>query len=129
MIRLSMLLVFAAALCCVGADWRAAETGWRYEFPRDHHIHPEFKTEWWYFTGNMSDATGRRFGYQLTFFRHGIRPPAERDPQASRFLIGDLKFAHFTVTDVAAERFHFQQKNSRGAFREAGFDDGERLAW
>ena len=106
-----------------------AEPGWRYEFPRDHHIHEDFKTEWWYFTGNLADAAGRRFGYQLTFFRQGIRHPAERDPAMSRFVVGDLKFAHFTITDVAGRQFRFEQKTSRGAFGEAGFNEGERVAW
>jgi predicted secreted hydrolase len=121
--------VALASLLCVAADWRTAEPGWRYEFPRDHHAHVEFKTEWWYFTGNLADASGRRFGYQLTFFRQGIRPPAERDLALSRFIVGDLKFAHFTVTDAAGDRFRFEQKTSRGAFGEAGFDDGDRIAW
>jgi predicted secreted hydrolase len=118
----------ALAIVASGASWRIAEPGWRYEFPRDHHVHREFKTEWWYFTGNLFDAEGRRFGYELTFFRHGIRPAAERDPNASRFIVDDLKFAHFALTDVAARQFHFDEKTSRGAFGEAGFDDGERLA-
>lgn len=122
-------LGMAMALWCVAADWRGAAPGWQYEFPRDHRIHPEFKTEWWYFTGNLADANGRRFGYQLTFFRQGIRTPAQRTPELSRFVVGDLKFAHFTVTDVAGGKFHFQQKTSRGAFQEAGFDVGDRLAW
>jgi predicted secreted hydrolase len=113
----------------LGADWKNAEPGWRYEFPRDHRPHPEFKTEWWYFTGNLADADGRRFGYELTFFRQGIRPAAERDPNASRFIVGDLKFAHFAVTDISRQRFRFEQKTSRGAFGEAGFDEGARLAW
>ena len=113
----------------MGADWRIAEPGWEYEFPRDHHAHPEFKTEWWYFTGNLFDADGHRFGYELTFFRQGIRPVAERDPKASRFIVDDLKFAHFAITDVAEHKFSFEQKMSRGAFGEAGFGDGNRLAW
>ncbi len=121
--------IFLLALWCVAADWRLAEPGWRYEFPRDHHAHREFKTEWWYFTGNLQDSLGRKFGYQLTFFRQGIRPPAERDPKMSRFVVNDLKFAHFTITDVAGKRFRFEQKTSRGAFGEAGFDEGDRLAW
>ncbi len=123
-------LLLAAALGCVaGADWKTAEPGWQYEFPRDHHIHPEFKTEWWYFTGNLRDASGKHLGYQLTFFRQGIRPPAERAPGLSRFVVDDLKFAHFTVTDADGQRFVFQQKTSRGAYGEAGFDAGAQLAW
>ena len=111
------------------ADWKTAEPGWQYEFPRDHHAHRDFKTEWWYFTGNVFDAEGNRFGYELTFFRQGITPVVQRDPKASRFLVDDLKFAHFAITDVAKQKFHFAQKTSRGAFGEAGFDDAKRLAW
>src|ERR1041384_4700847 len=92
------------------AQWKIAEPGWRYEFPRDHQAHREFKTEWWYFTGNVFDSEGHRFGYELTFFRHGFQPVAERDPNASRFLVDDLKFAHFAITDVAGQKFQFDQK-------------------
>jgi len=111
------------------ADWKKAEPGWQYEFPRDHHIHNEFKTEWWYFTGNLIDPEGHRFGYELTFFRQGIRPLAERNPSSSRFIVDELKFAHFALTDVKKGQFRFEQKTSRGSFGEAGFDNGERLAW
>src|SRR3954467_15428066 len=117
------------ALSAFAAEWKNAEPGWRYEFPRDHHAHREFKTEWWYFTGNLFDGEGRRFGYELTFFRHGIQPAAERDPNVSRFIVDDLKFAHFAITDVAGRKFQFDQKTNRGAFGEAGFDDGNRIAW
>ena len=117
------------ATSLLAAEWKIAEPGWRYGFPRDHHAHREFKTEWWYFTGNLFDGGGRRFGYELTFFRHGIQPAAERDPKASRFIVDDLKFAHFAITDVSGRKFQFDQKTSRGAFGEAGFDDGNRIAW
>ena len=122
--------ISAVACCCLAAGpWKIAEPGWQYEFPQDHHAHFEFKTEWWYFTGNLADEKGRRFGYELTFFRQGIRPPAQRNERLSRFVVNDLKFAHFTVTDVTGKRFSFQQKASRGSFGEAGFDDGNRIAW
>src|SRR3954471_13046594 len=117
------LLVFAVAFAvdAHGGDWKVAEPGWQYEFPRDHHGHRDFKTEWWYFTGNLFDADGRRFGYELTFFREGIRPVTTRDPSASRFIVDDLKFAHFAITDIAGKQFRFEQKMRRGAFGEAGF--------
>lgn len=117
------------AFSVFAAEWKTAAPGWHYEFPRDHHAHRDFKTEWWYFTGNLFDADGRRFGYELTFFRHGIQPATERDPNASRFIVDDLKFAHFAITDISDQKFHFDQKTSRGAFGEAGFDDGKRIAW
>jgi predicted secreted hydrolase len=111
------------------ADWRLALPGWQFEFPRDHHQHPEFKTEWWYFTGRLEDEAGNSFGYQVTFFRQGLRPLTERGGTTSRFVVDDLKFAHFAVSDIHGQRFHFSQKLNRGAFGEAGFSDSDRLAW
>ena len=49
----------------------------RVHFPADHGPHPDFRTEWWYFTGNLA-ADGRRFGYQLTLFRTAVAPPSGR---------------------------------------------------
>lgn len=108
-----------------GEPWRLALPGWRYEFPRDHHAHPDFKTEWWYFTGNLESEDGRRFGFQLTFFRQGVR----RGPAESRFAVRDIKLAHFAVSELDAGRFRHAQKVSRGSFGEAGFSDGDRIAW
>src|SRR5262245_52593309 len=52
-------------------------------FPGDHGSHPEFRTEWWYFTGNLATAQGRHFGFELTFFRYAIAPEAPRPEGAS----------------------------------------------
>jgi predicted secreted hydrolase len=109
--------------------WRLSLPGWNYEFPGDHFSHPEFKTEWWYFTGNLRDTDGKRYGYQLTFFRQGIRPLSVRGKTTSRFICDELKFAHFAVSDPNTGRFRFVQKTSRGAFGEAGFAQGDRVAW
>ena len=116
--------------------WTAAAPGWNYEFPRDHGAHRNFKTEWWYFTGNLRDAKSRRaFGYELTFFRQGIRPPtfAAASAGASRFAVEDFKFAHFAISEVDGKKFHFDSKVTRGAFGEAGFGEpavaGQPLAW
>jgi len=121
-------LLAAMTVCAQAADWQQSLPGWRYEFPRDHFNHPDFKTEWWYFTGHLADTQGHRFGYQLTFFRQGLRPPSTRNGETSRFLTNDVKFAHFTVTDLSAGQFHFQQRISRGAFDEAGFTPFSNLA-
>lgn len=126
--RIASFLLVLPVLNAHAAEWRMALPGWQYEFPRDHRIHPDFKTEWWYFTGRLTDETGAVFGYQLTFFRQGLRPPSSRGGATSRFVVDDLKFAHFAVSDIGAQRFHFQQKLARGAFGEAGFAT-ERLAW
>jgi predicted secreted hydrolase len=109
--------------------WAIALPGYQITLPADHYPHYQFRTEWWYFTGNVQTAVGREFGYQLTFFRFGYRPPGIGRPAASRFVMNDLKFAHFAVTDVSAAEFHFDSRVSRGAYGEAGFGDGDRLAW
>ncbi len=114
--KISSWLVVALGVPCLAAGWKIAEPGRPYEFPRDHHVHDDFKTEWWYFTGNLTNAKGRRFGYELTFFRQGIRPPGERDGTTSRFVVDDLKFAHFTVTDPDGKQFLFQAKDEPGQF-------------
>jgi predicted secreted hydrolase len=113
-----LLLVVASA--GIAAEWKVAQPGWSYEFPRDHGSHPGFKTEWWYFTGTLADSTGRQFGYQLTFFRQGIRVPSEQRKERSRFIVDDMKFGHFALTDLANKRFIHHQKLSRGAFNESG---------
>jgi len=126
---LLLWLALLAAVPAARADWRLALPGWQYAFPRDHRDHPDFKTEWWYFTGNLTAADGREFGFQLTFFRQGVRPPDQDLIPLSRFVTRDLKLAHFALTDLATGKFSYFQKISRGAYGEAGFDDGPRLAW
>src|SRR5271165_5712783 len=54
------------------AQYKAALPGYHYDFPRDHFNHPDFQTEWWYFTGNVTATDGHRFGFELTFFREGV---------------------------------------------------------
>src|SRR6266498_3983230 len=55
-----------------------------FRLPADHGPHFDYQTEWWYYTGNLTDASGRHFGYQLTFFRRGLSPgpPPEGEPAA-----------------------------------------------
>jgi predicted secreted hydrolase len=124
-----LFLVLSLLATSVRADWRLALPGWNYEFPRDHRNHPEFKTEWWYFTGNLKAADGRPFGYQLTFFRQGILPLDADIIPLSHFVTNSVKFAHFALSDLSAGNFRFAQKVSRGAYGEAGFGRGKQLAW
>ena len=116
-----------------GDSWRQALPGWNYQFPRDHYTHNDFRTEWWYATGQVRTAEGRRFGYQFTIFRRGVRPPGDRAAVVSRWVVDHLPLGHFALTDVAGQRFYFDQRLERGAFGRAGFTQAEgtenRLAW
>jgi predicted secreted hydrolase len=89
-----------------------------FHFPADHGPHPEFRTEWWYYTGNLATTEGRRFGFQLTFFRNALTPhPPER---ASRWATNQVYLAHFTLTDVDSGRFRSFERLERGAVGLAG---------
>jgi predicted secreted hydrolase len=89
-----------------------------FTFPGDHGPHPGFRNEWWYYTGNVATAAGRRFGYQLTFFRIALAPRAE--PRASAWATSDVWMAHLAVTDVAGRRFVAKSRLARGALSLAG---------
>jgi predicted secreted hydrolase len=136
MIVRALISVFLCSVCLAGSGaetdaegWRLAVSGYQITFPRDHLAHYDFRTEWWYFTGNLRGENGRELGYELTFFRYGFRPPRNRVPVSSRFVMDDLKFAHFAVTDISGKKFYSDSRVSRGAYGEAGFGNGKRLAW
>ena len=52
-------------------------------FPADFGAHPDFRTEWWYYTGNLSTPDARSFGFELTVFRVGLIPPTVDLPEDS----------------------------------------------
>ena len=72
------LLCLVAFTLCAAPVYRQALPGYRYEFPRDHFNHPEFQTEWWYYTGNVRARDGHRYGFELVFFRRGRDAAARR---------------------------------------------------
>ena len=86
-------------------------------FPADHAMHPGFRNEWWYFTGNLSDAAGRRYGFQFTLFRFAVAPGESLD---SDFDSDAIWMAHFAISDVARKRFISEERFARGALDLAG---------
>ena len=101
-------------------DFKRALPGRTFSFPQDHFSHPEFKTEWWYYSGHLRSQTQDRksFGYQLTFFRTGLT--RETKNQKSKWSIRDLYFAHLAITDESKNKFEYLEKISRGSLGEAG---------
>lgn len=98
-----------------------------FEFPRDHGPHPEFAIEWWYYTGNLAAADGRRFGFQLTFFRSGLA--ANAPARDSAWAASSVYMAHFALTDVAGQQFHAFERFSRGAAGLAGAQAAPYRVW
>lgn len=89
-----------------------------FRFPEDHGPHPGFRTEWWYWTGNLETADGRAFGYQLTMFRNALAPREAQRP--SGWGARQVYMAHFALSDIGAGRFHAFERFSREALGLAG---------
>jgi predicted secreted hydrolase len=128
------LLTLASALLAAAPDhsdpagFRAAEPGYQYRFPRDHGTHDGFRTEWWYYTGHLTAENGRRFGYQVTFFRRGIEP--ERvGANSSHWALRQLYLAHVALSDLDQKRFRYAEKVSRAGLGKAGADAGHLRVW
>jgi predicted secreted hydrolase len=119
-----MALIATANAQRVG--WKDASPGREIVLPADHASHPEYRIEWWYYTGNLNAADGRRFGYQLTFFRVGV-DPAPTNP--SRWAVRDLYLAHLAVTDVSGRRYRFSERLNRSAPGWAGASTDTYRVW
>jgi len=126
--RNSSLLLLLLLLPLSGADtWRRALPGYQYQFPRDHFSHPEFRTEWWYYTGNLRTPEGRRFGYELTFFRHAVEPKLRAD--AGVWDVRDVWMAHLALSDLDGNRFINTERLNRSGPGLAGVDAAKGRAW
>lgn len=101
--------------------FKPALPGYEFVFPRDHGSHPEYRTEWWYYTGHLRTESGRRYGFEVTFFRAGV----SREPRGSAWDLRDLAPAHFAVTDVEENDFRFYEKLNRASVFTAGAAEGK----
>ena len=106
--------------------WKDAAPGRALGLPADHASHPDYKVEWWYYTGNLDASAGRRFGYQLTFFRIGM-DPAPANP--SRWAVRDLFMAHLALTDVNGKRYRFVDRINRSGPGWAGAATDRYRVW
>jgi len=103
-----------------------------FTFPDDHATHPDFRNEWWYLTGNLQDKNGRRFGYQVTFFRNALvsyrsqvdsqaEPPGAAPDQSSAdtvdsaWSIDNVWMAHAALADFDARNHLARQRFSRAS--------------
>ncbi|HEX7707707.1 MAG TPA: carotenoid 1,2-hydratase, partial [Thermoanaerobaculia bacterium] len=118
------LLLFAlllAAILPMGASaeeqaprsFKLAAPPYEFVFPRDHGNHPEYRTEWWYFTGHLKTGSGRRYGFEVTFFRVGIAPPG--GDRETKWDLEHVMPAHFAITDMEERRFRYYEKLNRAS--------------
>lgn len=131
MVKYALVFLLLCASLTPGAQedaWKKIVPPLEFSFPRDHGSHPDYRTEWWYFTGQLETPTGRQFGYQFTIFRVGLipgGPQADDPPMRPRQLLA----GHFAVADIQKQQFKFAERFRRIG---AGFADAsqeEMRAW
>ncbi len=98
-------------------------------FPQDFGAHEDFRTEWWYYTGNVQMSEGRPFGFELTIFRVGLLPPTAEVPSTSKWYGHSIYFAHFALSDIEANQFHAFERYSRPGPGLAGAQADPYKVW
>ena len=116
-----------SAVAALVSAFLSALPGYHYQFPADHFNHPAYQTEWWYYTGNLHDATGHRYGFELTFFRQAVPLPANTPDSVWR--PDPIYFAHLALTDIDAHAFFHTERLNRAGPGLAGIDINARKYW
>ena len=83
--------------------------------PRDLAAHKNSQTEWWYYTGHGETVSGKRFGFELVFFKR--RTDLDKFSLVPLRLFGNpIYFAHFALTDAADKNFRYAHRKSANGF-------------
>jgi len=115
----------------VSSNYTKAFREHKFNFPRDHAAHPDFRQEWWYFTGNVLSTKGQRFGYEFTIFRFALKPPKQEivtpdftisnaPTNTSSWRANHIYMAHLAVTDIDNNKFYYAEQFGRDAMGLAG---------
>ena len=123
LLALFLVIVFAIY---APAQYQQALPGYRYEFPRDHFDHPGYKTEWWYYTGNLKAADGHRFGFELTFFRQGVN---RDNASTTDWSVRDIYLAHLALSDIGGGHFYHTERLNRAGPGLAGASLEQQRVW
>lgn len=106
-------------------EYRDVIPGVPLKFPEDLYLRPDYRVQWWYFTGHLLDDAGREFGYELTFFVLGV----QKREYTSEFGVDNIYVSHFAVSDVQGKSFFFSDKADAGAYGFAGAMEKELKVW
>jgi predicted secreted hydrolase len=124
--RLIWLLPLMLTATPLAAQYRDASPGYQYEFPRDNFNHPDFQTEWWYYTGNVKDPSGHEFGFELTFFRKALTRGAQKP---SNWSAPDVYMAHLALSDISGGKFFHHERLNRAGPGIAGVNAETARIW
>src|SRR5207248_469730 len=109
---------------------------------------------WWYYTGNVKSASGRRFGFELTFFRRAVTRLRSWSPEVpgsnhastaslqrlnsdSRYFrasalswpVEDVYLAHLALTDVDGRNYLHGERLNRPGPGLAGVELDQLRIW
>jgi predicted secreted hydrolase len=135
--NLVIIAAFFLAMRPLAPQYQTALPGYHYEFPRDHFNHPEFQTEWWYYTGNLKSADGHRYGFELAFFRQAVhRDPSQQTsasnkfaPEKSSWAANDIYLAHLALSDLDGNAFYHSERTNRAGPGLAGISQLDQRVW
>jgi predicted secreted hydrolase len=122
----ALVLGFQVPTPCSADDFTRAGAGFSWSFPKDHGRHEQYETEWWYYTGQLYEQSSSVFkdkplyGFQLTFFRKGIRKNGA---------ITNEYMAHAAITDLARGETLFSSRLGGGALGLSGVSASSLRAW
>jgi predicted secreted hydrolase len=119
------LLLLVTTACVSAQDYKIAQPGYAFEFPRDYFNHEDYQTEWWYYTGNVKSTDGQRFGFELAFFRQGV----SRHVSSSPWYVHDLWMAHMALSDINGQRCYHEERLNRVGPGVAGMEAQIGLVW
>lgn len=109
--------------------FRAVDGSRPLTFPKDFGAHEDFRTEWWYYTGNLETPARQHFGFELTVFRVGLAPPTVDLPSDSKWYSRSLYFAHFALSDISNAKFYAFERYSRPGPGLAGAQADPYRVW
>ncbi|HET6515163.1 MAG TPA: lipocalin-like domain-containing protein [Thermodesulfovibrionales bacterium] len=120
-----LITAFLAGAPVFAGEYRDVTPDYYPKFPEDFYYKPDFRVQWWYFTGHLFDEKGREFGYELTFFGVGIQKRVYR----SRFGVNTLFISHLALSDVEGKSYRSFERADSGAFDSAGARDDRLKVW
>src|SRR5580704_1656282 len=124
--RLATLAAALLLLSPLAAQYRTAVAGYRFEFPRDYFDHPDFQTEWWYYTGNLKSVNGHRYGFELTFFRQAVTRDSAR---VATWDVKDIYLTHLALSDLDGQKFYHSERINRAGPGIAGASAATARIW
>jgi predicted secreted hydrolase len=124
-VGLGILFILLLTTSALSREYLDITGNYDVKIPQDFFYKKDYRVQWWYFTGHLSDETGREFGYELTFFVVNVQKRAYE----SRFGVNRIYISHFAVSDVAGNAFHFSDAADAGVYEYAGADDNRLKVW